>query len=395
DADLTDATVLGQEIGWVKPKGALAHVSGRAVIQGERALRVEDIAFAAGDLGIEAGVAFDPATGAVSRVSVRRLQGAGHDLAAEFAFGAQADDIRIYGRAADLRPLLAPGDEATEQDAAAETPPHPSRIRVDLDKARLTEGLTLARFRADMTISGDWPSAFTAEGDYPGGALRIAPDPERRGGFVATASEFGRLLEGLGVTEIVRGGGLTIQTAPPTEAGVALDARAGDFDVDKADLARIVGEGSTDLLSVFDGGDRINFDRLLAKAVYKEGVIQIEAAQAGGAGLGVSAEGVVDLAQRTIDVRGAIAPAYGFSRVIGGIPILGDLLAGSKKEGVFAATYRATGDLDDPAVEVNGLSALAPGIIREALEGAPPGEPKRNGEKADPSDQYDYDRNSD
>ena len=200
DADLTDATVLGQEIGWVKPKGALAHVSGRAVIQGERALRVEDIALAAGDLGVEAGVAFHPTTGAVSRVSIRRLKGAGHDLAAEIALGATADDIRIYGRAADFRPLLEPGDGSDEKDAAAATPPHPSRIRVDLDKARLMEGLTISSLRADMTISGDWPSAFTAEGDYPGGTIRIRPDPEQSGGFVATASEFGRLLEGAGVT---------------------------------------------------------------------------------------------------------------------------------------------------------------------------------------------------
>jgi len=395
DADLTDATVLGQEIGWVKPKGALAHVSGRAVIQGDRALRVEDIALAAGDLGVEAGVAFDPATGAVSRVSVRRLKGAGHDLAAEIALGAAADDIRIYGRAADLRPLLEPGDGSEGQSAAQQTPPHPSRIRVDLDQARLTEGLTLARFRADMTISDDWPSAFAAEGDYPGGAIRIAPDPERTGGLVATASEFGRLLEGVGVTEIVRGGKLTIRAAPPTAEGVALDAHASDFDVDKADLARIAGEGSTDLLSVFDGGDRINFDRLLAKAVYKAGVIQIEAAQASGAGLGVSAAGLIDLAKRAIDIQGAIAPAYGFSRVIGGIPLLGDILTGSKKEGVFAATYRATGDLDDPGFEVNGLSALAPGILREALQGAAPSAPKPDGAKPKRSQQYDYDRNSD
>ena len=67
----------------------------------------------------------------------------------------------------------------------------------------------------------------------------------------------------------------------------------------------------------------------------------------------------VDVDAEQINLKGAASPAYGVSRAIGSIPILGALLTGSRKEGVFAANYRVTGSLDDPDFEIN--AALRPG----------------------------------
>ena len=49
---------------------------------------------------------------------------------------------------------------------------------------------------------------------------------------------------------------------------------------------------------------------------------------------------------------------------IGRIPVIGDLLVGEEGSGIFAATYRLKGPLDDPDVSVNPLAALAPGFLR-------------------------------
>jgi hypothetical protein len=57
-------------------------------------------------------------------------------------------------------------------------------------------------------------------------------------------------------------------------------------------------------------------------------------------------------------------PAYVVSQVIGEIPLIGRILTGGEGEGLFAATYRAKGPLDDPQVSVNPLAALAPGFLR-------------------------------
>ena len=59
-------------------------------------------------------------------------------------------------------------------------------------------------------------------------------------------------------------------------------------------------------------------------------------------------------------------PAYVINSLLGYIPLLGDLFTGGEKGGgVFAATYRMHGPTEEPKVEVNPLSALAPGFLRE------------------------------
>jgi len=56
---------------------------------------------------------------------------------------------------------------------------------------------------------------------------------------------------------------------------------------------------------------------------------------------------------------------YALNSVLGNIPFIGTLMTGTEDgSGVFAATYKMKGPLEDPEVKVNPLSALAPGILR-------------------------------
>ena len=75
-------------------------------------------------------------------------------------------------------------------------------------------------------------------------------------------------------------------------------------------------------------------------------------------------------------------PLYTINSAVGRIPLIGDLLVGDEGSGVFAATYRLRGPLDDPEVSVNPLAALAPGFLRNifgaiagGLDGTGPGTP--------------------
>ena len=60
------------------------------------------------------------------------------------------------------------------------------------------------------------------------------------------------------------------------------------------------------------------------------------------------------------------------SRVSGGCPggDGGGIFTGGEGEGLFAVTYRMTGELDDPNVDVNVLAALAPGFLRALFSGS-------------------------
>jgi hypothetical protein len=50
--------------------------------------------------------------------------------------------------------------------------------------------------------------------------------------------------------------------------------------------------------------------------------------------------------------------------LLGNIPLLGRLFSPETGGGVFAATFRLQGPLDDPQVSVNPLAALTPGFLR-------------------------------
>ena len=59
------------------------------------------------------------------------------------------------------------------------------------------------------------------------------------------------------------------------------------------------------------------------------------------------------------------SPAYALNSALGRIPIIGNIFTGGEKgSGLFAANFRMTGPQEDPKVDVNPLSALAPGFLR-------------------------------
>lgn len=373
DANLADATLLAQEIGWLKPKGAKARLKAKAIIQGDKPLRIDGLMLAAKDLTLETDVVFNPRTGGVDRVTVQRLKGAGHDLAADVVFGAEADRIRVYGRRADLRPLLELNRDAAAEEPEIKPPPHRRHFQIDVGQARLTEAMALTDVNADFTLFDGWPTAMRASARYDGGELRLAPDPEA-GWMRMTANNFGGLVAATKATAAIDKGTAHLRVSKHPEGGYGLEFRASKFDFAKQEIVRLGGDGAKPLLGLLGAGDDIRFDKMDLFGHYDAGRLDINKGQAAGAALGMSATGMIDFRGRKIDIGGAIAPAYGISRAIGVIPILGELLTGTKREGVFAANYRTSGDLDDPTFRVNGLSALAPGILREVLGATPKAE---------------------
>ena len=130
-------------------------------------------------------------------------------------------------------------------------------------------------------------------------------------------------------------------------------------------LAEVLAVAS--LTGVFDllKGEGLPFETLVAPFIKRGDIIMVKEARASGLAIGLTTEGQADLAAETIDVNGTLVPAYSVNSLFANVPVLGELLVGEKGGGMFAATYRMTGPLDDPVVTVNPLAALAPGILRE------------------------------
>lgn len=191
------------------------------------------------------------------------------------------------------------------------------------------------------------------------------------GGTVEVRAENGGgFLQALGVGETrIEGGRLrlagTITGASPNRT-ITGELRLREFRLANSPIiARIFTLASFSGLTSALTGQGIPVDRLTIPFIKQGDRIELKEARLVGAEIGARAEGVINLQDRTIDLNGTIAPAYTLNRILGRIPIVGQILRGENADAALAATFSVKGSLSNPGIMVNPLAALVPGIIRD------------------------------
>jgi hypothetical protein len=122
--------------------------------------------------------------------------------------------------------------------------------------------------------------------------------------------------------------------------------------------------GLTDTLS----GEGVLFSRIEAPITIGGGRYVIDGGRASGPALGLTVNGWVGMDGSGIELDGVLVPSFGVNSVLGGVPIIGDLIVGRDGEGIFSITYSVSGSLEKAQVAVNPLSAVTPGILRRIFE---------------------------
>jgi hypothetical protein len=137
-------------------------------------------------------------------------------------------------------------------------------------------------------------------------------------------------------------------------------------------LARLFSAGSLTGIGDLLQNEGISMEKLEMPFSSKNNVISIKDAVFTGHAVGGTAEGYIDRPKSVIDVKGSLIPAYGLNSFISNVPLLGDILASKKGEGIFGVTYSMSGPTDQLKLSYNPLSILTPGIFRRIWEGAMP-----------------------
>ena len=113
--------------------------------------------------------------------------------------------------------------------------------------------------------------------------------------------------------------------------------------------------------------DSVQIGQLLADFGWNGGQLSVREGVMSGPAIGMTFDGVIDMARENIDLAGSYVPAYALNSLLSHIPVVGVLVAGGQNEGVFALNYRLSGALSSPVVTVNPLSAIAPGLMRKIM----------------------------
>lgn len=377
-AELAAAEVRLDELKWRKPAGNPAQLAFAFAAEPDGAFSIDSFAMTAQDFEAAGAVRFGPGF-VLQQLRLDRIRGNGSDLGAEV--NVRADgliDVAAGGARLDLRPYI----ETLEEGAGELMENDSLQLRGRFASLIISDRLSIADAAADaVRRDGEWQSLVATGRLNDGPAVRWLLIP--RNGFrelSVTSSDAGGVVREAGIFDGAIGGEIRLTMTIPANKELPTVGRlqAANFRIVNAPiLTRILTLGSwTGILDLISG-EGIQFNRLDAPFELTPAKLTIGDSRAVGPALGLTLSGEIDRPEDNVNLRGTVVPSYTINSVLGRVPLLGDLFVGREGEGVFAATYRVEGDLNQPEVTVNPLSALAPGILRrilEVLQDPPPGE---------------------
>lgn len=403
-ANLSSARLALPFLEWEKPAGAAASVAAVLLFDNSGLLAINGVDFDAGDFTARGAFSVDPESQDIVSASFSELRLQQSFLVNTTLRGyGEGFEVNVGGGELDLTKLLA----EEEEDAAAqeEAPPEqeaeetytPLRVAGErLQKVTFAEGRYLEDVGFELQRGLEGWEVIKLEGRVPRALWRSGGRNEDEDGAIAEkrflfdfgpgvdatrpsdygllfrADDVGALLRAMDWLDTLEGGQLEVSgysPAPLPKGPLEAQVEAVNYRLVQAPLmARLLSAalltGIGDLLS----GEGIGFNRFTGDFTLEDGVMRTDLLRAYGPGLGITIKGQANFETDRVDLGGTLVPAYAVNRILGSIPILGDILTGGEGGGVIGVVYSMEGPLEDPEISVNPLSALAPGFLRGLFE---------------------------
>ncbi|HLH11818.1 MAG TPA: DUF3971 domain-containing protein [Methylovirgula sp.] len=395
ELDLTRASING--LGITKPAGRPGKASFVLSVNDDHSTSLNELALEAGPVQAHGSVTIgsDP-----SQISARFAQmklSAGDDMRLDVSKNHDTLKLVIRGTALDARPFLknltlSHADDAddTEQGGRKESAKDTtkelagSNLDVDLRSANLIGFNKQDMTNVDLHFvkEGDRLRQFVLTGRFSKSAIignldkADTPSPQ----LDLSTDNAGALLGFIDLYRHMDGGQLAVSMR------LGEDAMAGSLAIqnfvlrDEPALRRLLRQGAQQLegnqfqgertiSSKFDADTvpftrlQVNFQRAGSRLDLRDGTIY-------GPQLGLTVDGWLDFGRDRVALDGTFVPAYGLNNLASQIPIFGLLLGGGLHEGMFAVNYRISGAATKPTLNVNLLTAIAPGILRKIFGAA-------------------------
>jgi hypothetical protein len=372
--DLREARINLAPFGYTKPAGTAASAQAVVRLRGEELTAVEGLRVQGPNLQVQGGISFGRGNNLAgaevleARIGTSRFNGS---VVSPQSPGAPWQ-VRARGTVLDARGLLRDFGKGGDGDrSSGSTPLH---VDAAFDRVLLAEGRALAPVQAALFVdaAGVLRELRASGRGMGGGGFEAVVVPRGAGrAMEARADAFGTLMRDLGLFDAVDGGALHMSgewSGNAPDSPLTGIAQLRDFGVQPA---AAIGK-FLQALSIYGipeaaRGPGLRFTLLHAPFTLTPQVLSLRQARVVSASLGITAEGRILRQAERIDLRGTVVPSYALNSALGRIPGIGQLFTSEKGGGLFAASFRATGKLDDPDFQLNPLSILAPGALRGLL----------------------------
>ncbi len=385
-ADLRQAVLAVAPIGWSKPVGTPGSAEVVLRLDGNQLRAVDSFKIDALELAMRGRIGFGREA-RLERVELVDTIFGGSRLSGDIRPPAQPGGpwaVALRGPLLDLRPMFGttghvaggaagPGRAEPVAEPEGASPP----LALDLRFERVTMGVgrdlanVAARARSDAQGLLREARVTGATGPNAGFEATLQPRGEQRV-LRLQAADGGALLRALDLVQPVQGGRLAVNAVyEELRPGAPLvgTAELDGFVVRDAPSVGKILQGMT-LYGLVDvlSGPGLNFARAVVPFRLTPEALELTDARAFSASLGLTMKGRV-LRERpgqpsVLELEGTIVPAYVFNALLGNIPLLGRIFSPEPGGGVFAATWRVQGPVDQAQVTMNPLAALTPGFLR-------------------------------
>jgi AsmA-like C-terminal region/Protein of unknown function len=368
-ATLDDAVLQVPQLGWQKPRGGTATLTGQVRLERDRLAAIDDIAAQGEDFSLAARLELPaglPGTVVVDHAVLGRSS-----MSGQIVLPGKGSPWRIQlsGARIDLSSRFVRGKPHAPVDRPEPEPAGPSwTLDAHFEQALLAKSRPIQAVVAQAASDGHVITRAHLQAGQP--TLISADITSGPGGrqLHLTSPDAGEVLRDLDIADDIQGGAFDTQASfddQSTNNPLSGTATIDNFRVrDAPAMARLLQAMTLYGLADVVQGPGLGFSHLIAPFSLDGDLLALHDARAYSQSLGLTAKGQVDLARQRVDMQGTIVPAYFFNSLLGHVPLLGRLFSPEQGGGVFAATYRVTGPINDPAVNVNPLAALTPGFLR-------------------------------
>lgn len=239
-------------------------------------------------------------------------------------------------------------------------------ISLRLDRLQVTDSIALHGFDGRFSTLGGFNGAFSGALN---GQTAISGQVVPQKGGVATrirSNDAGGVFRSAGVLRHGQGGSFDMTLTPADKPGEydghikVTNTRVKDAPA----MAALI--NSLSLIGLIDelAGQGILFTGVEARFRLGSSYLVLHESSAVGPSIGVSMDGNYNLANGVLNMRGVLSPIYMLNAI-------GSVFT-RKGEGLIGFAFTLRGTADDPKVQVNPLSGLAPGMFREIFRGPAP-----------------------
>lgn len=341
-------------IGWSKPAGRSGRLELAATLG--KPVTVEKLVLEGGGLSATGRVTLR-ADGGLDAVRFDRVRLNGWLDAPVTLAGrgtGQPIEVQVRGGSVDLTRLGAAGGGGAGGSGGGT----PLPILVALDRLQVTSGIALTDVEGRFGTRGGFNGGFRGRVNGRAAVEGTVVPMNGRSAVRLRSRDAGGVIASAGIFPDARGGDLDLHLVPEGREGYRGRAVVSNFRVTNAPvLAALLNAVSVVGLLEQLNGDGLLFAEGDAEFRIQPGAVEISQASAVGASMGVTLAGLYRAGDRRLDLQGVISPIY----LLNGI---GSLLT-RRGEGLFGFNYSVTGSADRPAVTVNPLSILTPGMFRE------------------------------